>query len=577
MRPDSQRANRSSRIRGTGYDADSPAGSDAFGKSRHPLGTRGKPRSPARFRPAYSARGSLALGFARSVSAFRADEQCIVTRRRRPRSSTRLAAATTLPAPSVVYIGIVLAKIAKRVARDRMLAGSGTVGVAVSGGADSVALLHALGELYPERSLGVVHLNHCLRGSQSDRDEAFVRALAERLGHAFYVRRDHPADGVSAGSRNLEQAGRHCRYRYFRDLISGGYCAAVATAHTRSDQAETVLFRLLRGAAGAGLSGVWPTFGSGIVRPMLDVSRSEVLEYLRARGIAWREDPSNDDPAFARNRLRHALLPALRRDWNPRIEATLASTADWAVEEERYWHRRTAELRRACVRELPGELLLDVKSAGSLHPAELRRLLVAILKHPVLSGGPASFGHIEALRQLVESRAGTGAVDLPGCRAQRSFGTIRFQSGGGEPASGFDMTIEVPGVVDLPGWRDNALRTRLVSAHECVKLYNKADTALLDWDSVPGPLRLRNWCPGDRYRPAGMGSSAKIKDLFQRTRVSLWERAGWPVLATAGGNGSARIVWARRFGPALEFAAKPGSRRVLAVDEVRGVGGTSVS
>ena len=465
-----------------------------------------------------------------------------------------------------------LAKIAKRVARDRMLAGSGRIGVAVSGGADSVALLHALGELYPARTFCVVHLNHCLRGSESDRDEAFVRALAERLGYACFVRRDNPADTRSGGSRNLEQAGRRCRYRFFRDLASDGSCRVVATAHTRSDQAETVLFRLMRGAAGTGLSGVWPALDGGIVRPMLDVSRSEVLDYLRARGTTWREDPSNSDPTFARNRLRHRLLPALRRDWNPRIEAALANTADWAVEEERYWRRRTAELRRSCVREFPGELLLDVKAAGALHPAELRRLLGSILNHPVLCGGPASFTHIEAVRSLVESRVGT-----PGGSAQRSFGTIRFRAGAGEASGGFDVPLPVPGVVQVPDGRNSALRTRLVVSLERAKLYNRAETALLDWDCVPGPLRLRNWRPGDRYRPTGMGSSTKIKDLFQRSRVSAWERAGWPVLVSADGERPARIVWARKFGPAREFAVRPGTRRVLAVDEMQGAERTTVS
>ncbi len=459
-----------------------------------------------------------------------------------------------------------------------MLADSGSVGVAVSGGADSMALLHALAELHPERSFCIVHLNHCLRGSESDGDEEFVRALAERLGYACFVRRENAADLRSMGCRNLEQAGRHCRYRFFRELLSDGSCSVVATAHTRSDQAETVLFRLLRGAAGAGLSGIWPGVGEGIVRPMLDISRSEALDYLRDRGITWREDSSNADPAFARNRLRHRLLPALRRDWNPRIEATLASTADWALEEERYWRLRTAELRRGCVRESSGELLLDVKLARALHPAELRRLLESILKHPLLEGRPASFGHIEAIRSLVGSHVGSGAVDLPGGRAQRSFGTIRFLVGAGGAACEFDVPLPVPGVTQVPGGRNAALRTRLVAACETTRLYNESDTALLDWDRVPGPLRLRNWRPGDRYRPTGLGSSKKIKDLFQRTRVSAWERAAWPVVAaTGGGDGSARIVWVRKFGPAHEFAVRPGSHRVLAMDEVRDARESSVS
>ena len=459
-----------------------------------------------------------------------------------------------------------------------MLAEPGRVGVAVSGGADSVALLHALRELYPERALCVIHLNHCLRGRQSDRDETFVRGLAERSGHACFVRRDDVARAAAEHRLNLEQAGRRCRYRFFREMLAEDRCCVVATAHTRSDQAETVLFRLFRGAGGAGLSGIWPALATGIVRPMLDVSRTEVLAFLRERGIAWREDPSNADVAFARNRLRHGLLPALRRDWNPNIEATLAGTADWAVEEERFWRLRTRELRNDCLRETPGGALLDVDAARALHTAELRRLLDSILKRPPFGKRPAGFGHVEALRSLIWSPSGSGTVDLPGGRAQRSFGSVRFQAGRPSASDGFDLPLPVPGIVELPPSDAGAVRARVLRTPETPSLYNRADTALLDWDSLRGPLRLRNWRPGDRYRPAGTGSSRKIKDLFQRNRVSAWDRADWPVVVTArSGAGLGRIVWARAFGPAAEFAAGPGSRRLLALDEVSGAHRSHVS
>ena len=257
-----------------------------------------------------------------------------------------------------------------------MFAGEdGPVGVAVSGGPDSVALLHALRDLFGARAFAVLHVNHCLRGPDSDSDEEFVRGLAASLECAFHVRRcDLSAVGAS-GRGNLEQEGRQCRYRFFREAVAAGTCSTVATGHTRSDQAETVLFRLLRGAGGAGLSGIWPVHERQVVRPMLDVSRAEVLEYLRGRGIGWREDASNASKAFARNRLRHELLPALRRDWNPGVDSALANTADWAVEEERFWGPRIAELReRLCPRGGRGSRLGCRRSAlpsrGGAAPAD---------------------------------------------------------------------------------------------------------------------------------------------------------------------------------------------------------------
>lgn len=450
-----------------------------------------------------------------------------------------------------------------------MLGRPGQVGVAVSGGADSVALLHALAELYPKRRLCVVHLNHRLRGDESDADEDFVRELAARRGYGCFVEREDVARAAESGDRNLEQAGRRCRYQFFRKLLADEACAVVATAHTRSDQAETVLFRLLRGAGGTGLSGIWPELDGSIVRPMLDVSRSEVLDYLRNRGIVWHEDRSNSDPAFARNRLRHDLIPSLRQRWNPNLESTLANTADWAVEEERYWRRRTEELLERCTCSGPDGPLLDVKSARTLHPAELRRLVRSILKHLPRRTPTPGFAHVEAVRSLVTSPRGTGSVDLPGALAQRSFNTVRFVIPAALPVGDFEKPIAIPGLVPLPGAEDTFFRTRVVDMHDKLGRYNSSVAAFLDWDCVPRQLRLRNWRPGDRYRPAGMSASMKIKDLFQRDRVCAWKRAAWPVVtATESGGGSGRIVWARKFGPAHEFAARPDSRRVLAVDEV---------
>ncbi len=452
-----------------------------------------------------------------------------------------------------------------------MFAGSERIGVAVSGGADSVALLHALGELYPGRSLAAVHLNHSLRAEESDADEAFVRALAARLGCGLLVRREDVAAQARRAGRNLEQAGRVSRYRYFGELLSDGSCDVIATAHTRSDQAETVLFRLLRGSAGNGLSGIWPSRAPGIVRPMLDVSREEVVAYLRRSHLLWREDSSNADERYSRNRLRHSLLPLLRREWNPGVEKILANTADWALEEERCWQGRVIELRRRCVRESPAGLILDVAAARALHIAEFRRLVDDLLQSPRFRPGRAGFEHIESVRLLVFSPSGSGTVELPGARAERSFGEVLLAPLPGPEEAPYDLPLAVPGLTFLPGDSGKGVKTRLLGAADTPKLYNKDQPALLDWDLVPRHLRLRNWRAGDRYQPVGQQSPRKITELFGRYRVSAWRRAGWPVVTASNDAAkSGRIVWTRGFGPAGDLAAGPRSRRVLALDESGG-------
>lgn len=450
-----------------------------------------------------------------------------------------------------------------------MLAGRQRVGVAVSGGADSVALLHALRELCPDRPLSVIHVNHSLRGAESDLDEEFVRGLAGQLRLRLFCRREDVAEAARSAGWNIEEAGRRCRYEYFRRLIEDQAVGVVATAHTRSDQAETLLFRLLRGAAGNGLGAIRPVREPGIVRPMLDVSREEVLAYLRSSGIAWREDASNADPRFARNRLRQSLLPMLARDWNPNIESILANTADWAMEEGRFWRHRLRALLDRCVREGPDAVLLDVAPARDLLPAEQRRLVDAIVRSPRLGAGAASFGHIEAVRALIASQAGTGSVDLPGLRVERSFRTIRFAARRAGERCAYDLPLSVPGSTALPGRGDGVICARLLTVPATQGLYNETDSALLDWDRIPRLLRVRNWRAGDRYRPVGRGSSRKIKELFRRAQVSAWRRTGWPVVTAADTPDSReQIVWAREFGAAHGLSPSAATRRVLALDEL---------
>ncbi len=249
---------------------------------------------------------------------------------------------------------------------------------AVSGGADSTAMLLALMEANAAKeSLGVVlsavHVNHGLRGAEADADEAFVREFCARLGVPLAVERVDVAGRQSEGHEGMEEAARELRYRVFRRLLGEGKADVVVTAHTLDDQAETVLMKLMRGAWTEGLGGISPVVESGaagdarnaerraalsgsgsvamgrIVRPMLGVRRAEVEAFLRARGQGWREDATNADVRLTRNRVRHELMPVLR-GFNPAVDEALARTAEIARDEESYWKAETA-------RVLPGMLL----------------------------------------------------------------------------------------------------------------------------------------------------------------------------------------------------------------------------
>lgn len=444
------------------------------------------------------------------------------------------------------------------------------IGVAVSGGADSVCLLHVLNELAAAMSihLTVVHLNHCLRGEESDRDEAAVAQLAAGLGIGFVAQRVD----VAALGGNLEEAGREARRALFAEVISSGTLDLVATGHTRDDQAETVLYRFLRGSGTAGLAGIHPVNGR-VIRPLIHSRRSDIENYLRQNGLAWREDMSNLDLRFARNRLRHQLLPAIQADHNPSISDVLAATASVARDEEEFW--------KSHLELISPELLVRHGRAIMARAADLAKLHVAVRRRIVRQATVLAKGnlrgigvlHIEQMLKLVSQEEGHGRVQAGGVDVFRSFDWLRFSPVRVGSREQFDYRYEVnpPCDVRLPFSGESAGNVptsvggtvrmeviHLTATNRDERVYN--ESSLLDFDRLERPLELRNWQPGDRYESAHGGQ--KIKQLFQRERIPLWDRQGWPILTSHG-----KIAWARKFGVADAFAPGTGCERVLWIRE----------
>ncbi len=444
-----------------------------------------------------------------------------------------------------------LARVLKTISRYNMLPPGARVIVAVSGGADSVCLLHVLKELFPDRVSGVAHFNHKWRAEASDEDERFVAQLAQPL--PFFRAEAVPMPG------NREQNARRARLAFFKSLD-----ATVALGHTRDDQAETVLFRFLRGSGLAGLSGIAPT-SDGLIRPLLDITRAEIEQYLRERNIPWREDSTNQDLTFARNRIRHELLPQLARNWNPKITDALAHLADLAHEEEQYWQSALDQLnliQSGGAIELPAILLgacgartpacrVDTRVAAQPSAPLPRALARRLIRRAIsLAKGDLrqiDFQHVEAVLNLRRR------IHLPGgVTVTRSFDWIRFAASDPQPAPPIQVTP--PGKFPSPDGLTEI----------CVDLTqsNPCDTLNVEACQICSPLELRGWRPGDHYRPQGHSRDQKIQEMFQKARVPSWRRASWPIL-TCGDT----ILWARQFGVAGDLAAG-GGNKVLRISEV---------
>ncbi len=434
------------------------------------------------------------------------------------------------------------------------------VGVAVSGGADSVCLLHLLLELAPsmEWRLTVLHLDHGLRGDESRADAAFVRRMAEDLGLPFVLRE---ADLSGAGD-NLEQAARRARMAFFREAIAGDAVDRVAVGHTRSDQGETVLYRFLRGSGTAGLAGIRPVIAPGIVRPLLYIGRAEIEDWLRSRAIPWREDSTNASARFARNRIRHSLLPQLEREWNPALPDVLAHTAEWARAEEEYWADEIERLAERVLEERGGAILVRAAVFSTLPAAVARRLVRHAIERA--RGGLRSidFRHIQAALDLAQTARGEGRCSIPGLEVRRSLDWVRFARPAG--AGGYQFPVAAPSSSPIPG-TDSVISLELIENSETSEMsdnvYN-GGMGCLDWGRLSGALELRNWRPGDQYQPVGSTGGKRIKTLFQQARIPVWERSRWPVLVDRS-----TLVWTRLFGPAAGFAAGEATRVVLRIRE----------
>jgi tRNA(Ile)-lysidine synthase len=446
-----------------------------------------------------------------------------------------------------------------------MLPPGSRVVAAVSGGPDSVCLLRVLLELAPGLGItvaGVAHVNHKLRGEESAGDERFVAGLARQGGLPFHCL-EAPA-GQAGG--NLEQAARRARREFFESLVRGGAATHVALGHTLDDQAETVLFRILRGSGPAGLTGILPVARAGIVHPLLEVTRAEAAAFLDSRGIPSRQDCSNLDPRFARNRIRRSLLPQLAREWNPQIARSLAHLAGIAWDEERHWDAHTTRLAAEILADSGGAVEIDVRELAPLPVAVVRRLLRHAVRTAKGDLNAVTYDHLERLTDLAASRAGSGEVDLPGLHATRSFDWIRIAAALGPFVLAEPRPVPAPGVYpSLSG--DSLVHLEIVGAGgagdgDAGDLVAGRGTLKLEscGRDLFSQLVLRGWQPGDRYRPEGRSRDRKLKEMFQQARVPSWCRPGWPILSNSHG-----IVWARQFGVAAEWAAAGGSLGSLRV------------
>jgi len=469
-----------------------------------------------------------------------------------------------------------LSNLNHTIKKNSMLSRGDRVVVAVSGGPDSVCLLRALLSLAPEYglTLHVAHLDHRFRGDESAAEAAFVADLAKKLGvPATVENRDVPAYCAERGL-SAQAGAREVRYHFLQQVADATGAVRIAIGHTAGDQAETLLMRLIRGAGVSGLSSI-PPVRENIIRPLIDVTREEVLAYLLEIGQDFVTDPSNLKPVYTRNRVRQEVIPVLER-FNPRVVEALASAAEVLRDEDAAMEASLDRIMPQAVRQEAGAVRIDRTVFNGLLPALQRRVLRKALAL-ACGDGSADLSSVqtrEVLGFMADAQTGR-SMELPGGFALvREYDSFTI----GQPArvEEFIVPLAVPGRTGIPGpcleveiiVRD-VLPLPVVSPSLRGREDEDADPidenylwqAQFDYDKIALPLYLRSRRSGDWFCPAGMnGLRKKLQDYFVDEKVPRTGRANLPLLAT-----EQDLVWVIGMRTDGRFLPVPGTKKLLVV------------
>jgi tRNA(Ile)-lysidine synthase len=429
--------------------------------------------------------------------------------------------------------------------------------VGVSGGSDSVALLHVLLELTPRYAftLGIAHLNHGLRGREANADAEFVSSLARKYALPFYTEKRNTRQYQTRYKLSLEEAARQIRYAFFIEVAKKYGFDKIALGHQANDNAENVLMYLLRGSGTRGLSGIPPIREGKIVRPLLGITKSQIENYLAAAGLASVTDRSNAELQFTRNRLRHQLLPVLISSYNPRLIETLNRLAEIMRAEER-WIRDTVTpvFDDLIVEKTAGILTLSVPALHAVQTAVLRRIIRMALETVKGDLRRITFTHIESTRKLLGKNWAYGHLNLPGHITIRRQGDklLIYREKDApkhhrlKPGNYRDHVFSYP--VPAPGLKPVVVKIKETGARlvfTITRAGNIADirkagqhVAFFDMHGLTFPLTIRNLRPGDRFNPLGMTGTQKVKDFFINRKIPRSNRSRYPLLLNLD-----RIIW----------------------------------
>lgn len=402
--------------------------------------------------------------------------------------------------------------------------------VGLSGGVDSVVLLHLLKQLSPLRgfTLAAAHLDHAIR-PESAEDALVVEGLCRNWDVPLTTERCDVLSLAKAGKLSIEMAAREARREFLRRTAAEQDMDFIVLAHHRDDQAETFLLRLLRGTGFSGLAGMLPCHGQWL-RPLLHISREQVLKYARQQNLEWREDSSNLDSRYLRNKIRHHLLPQLR-EYNPRLEERFDLLCRQQQAEEDYWLQSVQQALPELILSREGGLRLCRSGLLALHPALRVRLLREAIRSQRGNLQSLAEVHLVAIEQMLQGDQSQAALDLPGLWVARRYDQLWLRSSPPQ-TEGFSLSLEVPGEISLP--EGSYLRAEF----DTIVQGEAENVVEFEADSLSYPLQIRTFLNGDRFSPCGAGGSKKLKDFFIDIKLEKEQRSQVPLVISGE-----QILW----------------------------------
>ncbi|NLY43777.1 MAG: tRNA lysidine(34) synthetase TilS [Clostridiaceae bacterium] len=444
--------------------------------------------------------------------------------------------------------------------------GDGVV-VGVSGGPDSVCLLHVLHRLAHEFSLRLyaAHVNHCLRGDEAYRDADYVREFCSTLSIPLFIKEVDIRLISKQKSISEEVAGRKERYKFFFEVAQRVNASKIAVAHNRDDQAETLLMRLLRGTGLEGLAGIPPVREDGVVRPLLETEREQVEQYCSDNHLNPRIDHTNQQSIYTRNKIRLELIPYLKREYNPSFIKTAAQTADLLREDISFMNSYVENIMKGQVKVKGGEVSIPVDFLLSQHTAIQRRVLrkaVFLLKGDIVN---IEYKHIESILQMIREKGTGKMLDLPaGLRICQAYGYIYLFSKNNMESTPFNYPLIINGETYI---RELGMKvvTWVVEKEELKKIKLDRFTKAFDYNVINKEIYIRNRVAGDRFSPYGMKGTKKLKDFFIDMKIPITERDKIP-LVTAGEE----IIWVVGYRTGNGYRITDATTRVLIIKFVGG-------